>query len=292
MISINLKRGSILFLSLLLVVSLLNVNVFAQNSNQQNSQAINQIETRKILELGVLDTSTGEIIGTKLLIESPEIWDDSILEDLDEKYILVKNELRDLYPFEQLPLIVVGQDGMIRPFAVETIFDIGNFALSVAEFAISPNFWTGFNVVADGLAVVFPGVPSVTGVKRMINASDTLKESLKVGVKKYSDLQNDTIPADWQRHHIFEKRFASKLGTGVTDRNMLAIPLPKKTHHQLITNKMREKIPYNTNLNTLTKDDIIEAHIDSYKELWDDTGDEVWEFLYEFSQTGQVKALD
>jgi len=294
MVSINLKKITTFLLSIVLVFSMVNVSVFAQNSSVQNSQGNQSVyknESGQILELGVLDTTSGEIVSTKILLKSPDIWDDSILDKLDDRYILVKSELRSLHPNEQLPLISVGHDGMIRPFVVETIFDIGNFALSLAEFAVSPNFWTGFNVVADGLAVVFPGVPSVTGVKRMINASSTLKDSLKIGVKSYGDLKNDTVPTGWQRHHIFEKRFKARLGSDVTDNNMLAIAMPS-TYHQEITNKMRSKIPYGTNYNDLTKSSIINSHIDAYKELWEDTDDEFWEFMYEFSKSRQYKVAD
>lgn len=294
MVSINLRNITSLFISILLALSLVNTSVFAQNSSAQNSdskQSVYKNETGKVLELGVLDTTTGEIIGTKLLLKSSDIWDESILSNLDEKYLLVKNELRSLQPGENLPQLVVGEDGIIKPFAVETIFDIGNFVISLGEFIVSPNLWTGFNVITDGLAVVFPGVPSVNGVKRMIGASSTLKDSLKVGVKSYGDLTKDTVPTGWQRHHIFEKRFKGRLGSDVTDNNMLAIPMPS-TYHQQITSKMRSKIPYGSNLNNYTKSEIIDFHIDSYHELWDDTQDEFWEFMYEFSKSRQYKVLD
>lgn len=294
MVSINLRKIITLFISILLVFSLVNINVFAQSSSAQNSeskQSVYKNGVGQVLELGVLDTTSGEIISTKLLMKSPDIWDDSILNNLDEKYLLVKNELRSLHPGESLPKLVVEEDGLIKPFFVETIFDVGNFVISLGEFIVSPNLWTGFNVVVDGLSVVFPGVPSINGVKRMMDASSTLKDSLKIGVKSYGDLRNDTVPAGWQRHHIFEKRFKARLGSDVTDDNMLAIPMPS-TYHQQITSKMRSKIPYGSNYNNYTKSEIINTHIDSYKELWDDTNDEFWEFMYEFSRSRQYKVLD
>ncbi|WP_222861011.1 hypothetical protein [Paenibacillus ihumii] len=52
---------------------------------------------------------------------------------------------------------------------------------------------------------------------------------------------------------------------------------------------MRSKIPYGTNLNTLTKNEILDAHIEAYKKLWESTDDEVWEFLYKFALNKQYE---
>jgi len=51
---------------------------------------------------------------------------------------------------------------------------------------------------------------------------------------------------------------------------MLAMALPKASHHQLITNKMK-KIPTGTDYNILPESLIISQHISAYKELYDET---------------------
>ncbi|MEZ2719543.1 hypothetical protein [Niallia circulans] len=177
-------------------------------------------------------------------------------------------------------------------FAVDTIFDIASFTLSLKEYKKNKTFWNGFWVVADGAAVVFPGIPAVSGVKRMIEGSTTvLKPALSKGIRKYSTLQNISAPKNykgkgWERHHIFEKRFASKLGT--SSGKMLAIFIPKYNYHYQITQRMSKKIPWYT-APRKTKKQIIQAHIDAYGELWAESGfaDEYWEFLYKFSKYKQ-----
>lgn len=186
--------------------------------------------------------------------------------------------------------VLIDQD--FSSMAVETIFDIGSFSLSVYEYNQNPSFWNGFWVVADGTAMVFPGVPAVSGVKRMIQGSPSvLKPALAKGVRPYSKLQTISAPASymgngWERHHIFEKRFASKLGT--TESKMLAIFIPKYNYHYQITQRMSKKIPWYT-ASFKTKEEILRAHYEAYGELWAESGfaDEYWEFLYKFSASKQ-----
>lgn len=277
------SRFLILFLAIALAFSSANLVAFAEPTKQVVS-----VTEKRVVELSVTDTNTNKSYSTSLLLLPGAEWDESILKKLDENYSITNYTYRALNPGEVEPTLVVGEDGMITVFYVETIFDIGCFIMSVAEFAIEPTFWNGFWVVADGLSIAFPGIPALSNVKRMIKASSILTDATKIGIRPYKELQKITVPSGWQRHHIFEQRFASRLGT--TSGDMLAIPIPaNSTYHQAITNKMRSKIPYGTNLNTLTKNEILDAHIDAYKELWDSTGDEVWEFLYEFAKNKQYK---
>lgn len=275
------SRFLIIFLAFALVFTSINMIAFAEPSKQEIS-----VNEKRVLELSVTDITTNESYSTSLLLLPGAKWDESILNELNKNYVLTNYELRALDPNETEPPIVVGSNGIIKIFVVETIFDIGCFTMSLAEFAIEPTFWNGFWVVADGLSIAFPGIPALSGVKRMIKASSTLQDATKIGIKRFGDMRNTTIPSGWERHHIFEKRFAARLDT--TSNDMLAIAIPGgSTYHQAITNKMRSKIPYGTNYNNLTSKQIIDAHIDAYKELWDETGDEVWEFLYEFAKKRQ-----
>lgn len=178
-----------------------------------------------------------------------------------------------------------------RMIPVDTVFDIGAFTMSLAEFNADRSFWNGFWVVADAVSVALPYVPSVSGVKRMIKASDVLKASLEKGVQSYSKLQRLSEPARitgeaWERHHIFEKRFVSKF-SGASESNMLSIFLPYSYHTQ-ITTKMKKAIPwYSAPLKSA--DEIIDTHIRIYEELWaENDWDEVFEFLKEFAKERQT----
>jgi hypothetical protein len=54
---------------------------------------------------------------------------------------------------------------------------------------------------------------------------------------------------------------------------------------------MRGKIPYTgSGYGNYNEEQILGAHKDSYSELWNETGDSLWEFLYRFSQTEQHTA--
>lgn len=284
MSKISLSRIFSFFMIIILAFSTLAPSAFAQTPISDELKA----KTGNILNLEVIDSTTNETHSTSLLFEPGSKWDESILKELDEKYIITKNEYRELSDTDIIPSLVVSNDEIQLMF-VDTIFDVGNFTISLAEFIISPSIWTGLNVVMDGLAVVFPGIPSVNGVKRMIGASSTLKTALKYDIKKYGQLQKVSIPSGWERHHIFEKRFAKSLGT--TSYSMLAIALPK-TYHTKITSKMAKKIPTGQDYTKISRTVIINKHIEAYKELYNETKDPVWEFLYEFSKTKQHTARE
>lgn len=179
------------------------------------------------------------------------------------------------------------KDKEVRLFYIESLYDIGCLTMSLKEFLSKPKFSTGFWVIADGASVIFPGVPAVSGVKRMIDSSSTLEKSLKVGVLKYGNMKNKKIPKGWERHHIFEKRFQPAL-KGATTNNMLAIAIPKDKH-KLITQKLRKKVPYGTNYKKMKTKEVIDIHIQAYRELYEATKDPYWEFLYKFTKSRQYK---
>lgn len=287
------------FLSILLAMALfltsINTTVFASISNEINTNTnetsltdkLIHVEEERILNLEVIDTITNEVKSTSILFLPGAEWDKNILKGLDKRYVITNYVYDYASEVDITPQVTVGNDGLIKPLAVETIFDIGSFTMSVAEFAIEPTFWNGFWVVADGLSMVFPGIPALSGVKRMVKASSTLEKALEIGVMRYGTLKNKSIPSGWARHHIFEKRFIPAL-SGATENNMLAIPI-SKAHHDKITQKMRAKVPYGTNYANMSASAVMTHHINAYKELYDETGDEYWEFLYNFAKGRQYK---
>ncbi|MCM3594079.1 hypothetical protein M4D58_26385 [Brevibacillus borstelensis] len=72
--------------------------------------------------------------------------------------------------------------------------------LSLADYRAEPTLWNGFKVVFDGASVVFPGVPAISGVERMIRANKTLKKALEIGIDVYDNLKN--IPCFWQVRNV------------------------------------------------------------------------------------------
>lgn len=311
--------------TILLCFSLLPINTFAEEKSLiQENISVNTTQLQ--IKIASIDEETSKlIIGEEITSLSLNGYLDNLIKysnDSNASYTLEEVEDNDLinlsnYDSTFKPNYVVtlsysndvgeleykkyylststsktSTEPIISPLAIDTIFDIASFSLSLSEYNKNKTFWNGFWVVADGAAVVFPGVPAVSGVKRMIEGSTSvLKPSLAKGVRKYSALQNISAPSNykgsgWERHHIFEKRFASKLGT--TSGKMLAIFIPKYNYHYQITQRMSKKIPwYEAPFKTKTQ--IIQAHIDAYGELWAESGfaDEYWEFLYKFSKYKQ-----
>lgn len=271
------------FMALILVLSTVVPSTLAQTSNNNESKITT---SSNILELEVIELTTNEKYSTSILFLPETDWDKSLLKQLKDKYTITKYDYREFSNKDKVPSLIVSKNNYKLMF-VETIFDIGNFTISLTQFIANPSLWTGFKVVMDGAAVVLPGVPSVVGVKRMMDASSTLKTSLKHSINKYGKLQKVSIPRGWERHHIFEKRFAKVFGTSTY--SMLAIALPK-SYHYTITKKMSQKIPTGQNYGNLSKTFIINKHIEAYKELYYQTKDPVWEFLWKFSKSRQHTA--
>lgn len=259
-----------------------------ENYSPSSSSELNQSTDKKLAVpdrkaiVEILNKDTGVVIENIVYLTPGTPIDEDSFNELNPAYELKKITINELSQAEK---------DEIGVRYVETIFDIGNFAISVAEYQRNPSFWTGFWVVADAGSMVFPGIPSISGVKRMMQQSTKLYTALghngdKIygGIKKYSKLN---VRSGNQRHHIFEQRFATKLNT--TPGNMLCIELDSSTHN-LATQKMRGKIPYGANLNNYSEDDILRAHQQAYSELWSETGDSLWEFLYKFAQTRQHTA--
>lgn len=276
------------FLVVVLLVSPINNYAFAANSK---NVAQPEFDVDRVAEV-ILESPEGDQISTTMFLTNGTELDESDFESLGEGYQLKELKIRDLDPnefdFQEVAesnlstLAADKKDGVIKPQWVETAFDVGNFMLSLADYRAEPTLWNGFKVVFDGASVVFPGVPAISGVERMIRANKTLKKALEIGIDVYDNLKN--IPSGWHRHHIFEKRFAKRLGTHEDDMFCIAIP---KEYHDPITKAMRKEIPYGIDYNQYSRAEILETHIDVYRKLWRDTDDEVYEFLYKFAREKQ-----
>lgn len=264
------------------VASANNINADSNNS-QQAARASNEkgklaIPDRKA-EVVFLDRATGETFASTIYLTPKTNLSEASFKDLASNYKIVSVKVDKLSHKEQEEIGILW---------VDTIFDIGNFTLSYYQYQQNPSLWNTFWLVMDGAAVVFPGIPSVSSVKYMIEGSSKLKTALRYSVKKYGQLTG-TLPTGWEAHHIFEKRFASTFGT--TEYSMLAIAM-QSADHTTFTSKMRSKIPYygESYYKSLGANYIIDRHIDAYREMYYATGDRYWEFLWRFSETRQHTA--
>ena len=304
-----------MFLSFVLILSTLSPAVLATKSQKNNAIEVS---------IKTIEPSTRNIIENTIIFKDKTELVNSIEQSMNdvtytsEFFKIAKNEntapheiISDGFSPSELVRITyegISQDfylsyndiyfdfpaeSEVKPLWVESAFDVGNFILSLNEFNQNPSFWNGFWIVADGASIVLPGVPAVSGAKRMIQSSGILKSSLEKGVKKYGQLTSVAAPPNWngkgwQRHHIFEKRWASKLNT--TEYSMLAMFVPYDIHMN-ISNKLSKKLPSVLTSWMYSKDDIINLHIEAYAELYAESGyDEFYEFIYKFSQTKQHSA--
>lgn len=191
---------------------------------------------------------------------------------------------------EEPPMPETDPEGKVGIMWLDTAMDIAGFAMSYAEYNQNPTFWNAFQLVFDGAAVVVPGLPAVgalrgtaRAVKAYLQRSAMLKRAGELGgVMSYWKLKLKWMPSGWTRHHIIEGRFADRFGGSYW--TMKAIPIQTGSH-QLITNKMRNKIAYRRggNYGDLEVREILQHHIDAYDELFAETGDVYWEYLKDWT---------
>lgn len=248
----------------------------SQNYSDEHLTNIYSHNWQETLLIKLFDSKTSETLSLKVFsIKNGDVFEKEFLSNVPDNYKVDITKIKNPNYSES--------DYDVK--FVDTIFDIGCFAMSVAEFAVEPTFWNGFNVVVDGLSVVLPGVPSVSGIKRMIKASDNLADAMRWGVARYDDLSSAKSGisrySSLQTHHILEKRFRIAFPEIPNDNSMLCINIPNN-YHQSITNKMRSKIPYSTNYTQMGKTEILKRVKDGYNELYQETGDELYEFLKTF----------
>ncbi|WP_425623303.1 hypothetical protein ACPT9H_27095 (plasmid) [Brevibacillus borstelensis] len=184
------------FLVVVLLVSPINNYAFAANSK---NVAQPEFDVDRVAEV-ILESPEGDQISTTMFLTNGTELDESDFESLGEGYQLKELKIRDLDPnefdFQEVAesnlstLAADKKDGVIKPQWVETAFDVGNFMLSLADYRAEPTLWNGFKVVFDGASVVFPGVPAISGVERMIRANKTLKKALEIGIDVYDNLKN------------------------------------------------------------------------------------------------------
>ena len=260
-------------------VPLTTITTYASVTDyKQNQMETFDSSSGKIYIITAKETSTNETVVGKL-----KAYNDEGLTEEDVEYLIGSN-LKDNLELESLEIIDIDDSTVseveITPRAVETLFDIGCLVISAAEFYNDPTVWNGIFFVTDIAAVAFPFVPSVSGVKRMLKSSDNLHDAMKYGVKTYRDLTKATSGTGLQAHHIMPKKFMNNFGYAANDMFCIAL---KSTDHAKITSKMNKTMYGLTGpAKTYSKSEIIDKVSRVYDDLYEETGDELYEFMYKF----------
>lgn len=260
-------------------VPIATVTSFASQDNYaQNQTEEFDISSEKIYIITATDTSTDETITGKL-----KAYNGEGLTEEDVEY-LIESNLKDNLELESVEIVdpddASASDAEITPYAVETLFDIGCLVISITEFYNNPSVWNGIFVVMDAASVAFPFVPAVSGVKRMIKSSDKLQDAMKYGVKTYKDLTDMTGGTGLQAHHIMPNKFRNNFGYSTKDMFCIALKTPD---HTKITSMMNSNAyGLRGDAANFTKSEIIEKMSRIYDDLYDETGDELYEFMSKF----------
>lgn len=260
-------------------VPIATVTSFASQDNYaQNQTEEFDISSEKIYIITATDTSTDETITGKL-----KAYNGEGLTEEDVEY-LIESNLKDNLELESVEIVdpddVSAGDAEITPYAVETLFDIGCLVISITEFYNNPSVWNGIFVVMDAASVAFPFVPAVSGVKRMIKSSDKLQDAMKYGVKTYGDLKKMTKGTGLEAHHIMPNKFKDKFG--YSTNNMFSIALKDSDHIKITSMMNSNAYGLRGDADKFTKSEIIEKMSKIYDDLYDETGDELYEFMSKF----------
>lgn len=232
-------------------------------------------EKKYIVKLS--ENATGNIITQELYVinDSGIITEEFITANLHEDYSLESIEVIDLDIQDESY-----DDSEIQPRIVDTVFDIGCLVISATEFYNNPSVWNGIEFVLDGAAVLFPCIPSLTGAARMIKSSDKLQDSLKYGIKTYRE-HKKVSSVSFPAHHIMPKKFAALFG--YSENDMFSIIISKADHQKITSKLAMNKYGLNLNKELYTdKDYVIEQLVKVYDDLFEETGDELFEFMSKF----------
>ena len=249
---------------------------FATNKDSNTDISLDEYFERKYV-VTLSDNITGDTI-------SHEVYSTSDSNIISEEFI--NTYLNENYSLDNIEIIDLGPTNLnsdyddIQPYAVETLFDIGCLILSASEFYNNPSVWNGMQVIIDGDSVILPFVPALSGVKRMIKASDKLQDSLEYGIKTYGDLRKTISGTGLEAHHIMPQKFKDLFGLNAND--MFCIALKKSDHTKITTKFNSAKYGLTDAASTYTKSEVKRKMIKIYDDLYDETGDELFEFLSKF----------
>lgn len=143
---------------------------------------------------------------------------------------------------------------------------------SAASLAASIDEGSGWGIGFHGtiLVVELTGVGAVAKLSYKFfmgrSGFGALSEAGKYGIKSYSDLIKLMKGTNLQAHHLIEKRFAGVLGS--SPGSMLSVGVTK-AEHQIFTNAWRKMIPYGEGTANATREQIMKAAREIYKDYPD-----------------------
>lgn len=203
-------------------------------SNQKTWDPENYIDVlygdkwEKKYEIQLLDNSTGQTFEITIpSINNGTLTEESFSSNLPDNIVLLKFN-------EEINHNIVAENSTVSPLAVETLFDVGAFSISLWEFTTNPSFWTGTAVVLDGASVLLPFVPAVGGLTiNAIKSSDKMTTAVKKGIKPDSTLSKELSGSGLHAHHIMPKKFAANFN--VNANNMFSIAIDPTSHTAITT---------------------------------------------------------
>lgn len=189
---------------------------------------------------------------------------------------------------------------------VETVIDIASIGWSAADFISNPSWANAGFLAWDVAAALLPYVPGsyvakgakligkaddVADVARALSKADNIadaasafqknKGSIIMGYKELKNTVKSLKISGLEVHHLFEKRFADKLGLKADD--ILSVAMDKDTH-QKVTNLFREKIQYNSVFDFLHPERLTTSRATT-QQIWDATREV-------YTEMGMTKYLD
>ncbi|MCQ4935946.1 hypothetical protein [Anaerotignum propionicum] len=269
----------LLILTLAVGVTSLPTSVFANQGNSGYTQSKSITEKEGVSGTEYISTvknkTTGEIKKIKLIDinNTGIITEDFISDNLNKEFTLINLDIKTKQESRS------AQTQSVRFISPETLFDIGCLVISATEFYANPSVWGAMTVIFDGASVALPFVPSVSGVKRLIKASSKLQDSLEYGIRPYKVLKNESSVM-YPAHHIMPKKFADRFGL---DGDYMFAMIINRSDHIKITSKFNQsKYGLRESADSYSRSYIIRQSELIYKDLYNETGDEIFEFMRRF----------
>ncbi|CAM3425391.1 MULTISPECIES: hypothetical protein [Paenibacillus] len=280
------KKFLSLILSVALIFSVLTPEIFADdalNSNEYYSipnkyeEALYGNGWEKKIHVKLFDKSSGSEVELHIpAINSGDVTEELFKQNLPENVEILKFDV-------EVNPNYVKNESEFSTYAVDTLFDVGAFTISLYEFTTNPTFWSGVSVVLDGLAVALPFVPAVGGLTvDAIKSSARMTTAVKKGIKPYNTLSKELSGSGLHAHHIMPQKFANNFN--VDANQMFSIAVDRETH-SAITARFNSFFPGPAASYTSTYVKNNTKYL--YQQMYLETDDYFFKFMADFIEEGQ-----
>ncbi|MBO2942826.1 hypothetical protein JJQ72_02350 [Paenibacillus sp. F411] len=276
-----------MILSVALVFSVLTPGVFAADDTINTSEkrwisskyeeVLNGDGWEKKINLKIFDNST----GAEIQLHIPAINSSDVNEELFRTNLPGNLEILDFDVEINPNYVKVESDYSI--FAVDTLFDIGAFTISINEYISNPSFWSGVSVVLDGLALALPFVPAVGNLTvSAIKSSARMTTAVEKGIKPYNTLSRELSGSGLHAHHIMPQKFANNFNVNPSEMFSIAVD---PTTHTAITARFNSFFPGPASSYTSTYVKNNTKYL--YQQMYLETNDYFFKFMADFIEVGQ-----